>query len=459
MRRLLFLISVVGVFLEPLGVLGDTPANCTYEEIRGQWTFFVGEGGHDRKIDCANFDQVKKSEYNITLEFPNVVTDQFGNKGFWTLIYNQGFEVFIHGRKFFAFSKYEGTMKNSTSFCDQTLTGWTHDVFGRDWACYYGRKDKPTVPKIKVKSENALKFSSSRFYVRDDEMIKEINSRQSLWRAKHYPQYEQMTLNQLVRRAGGDPSSTFEYPEPAAASEEVKKLSAALPTAFDWRDVNGISYVAPVRSQGSCGSCYAFASVAMNEARIRIATNNSIQPILSPQDVVDCSQYSQGCMGGFPYLVGGKYSEDYGMVDESCVPYTGGETGACTTNGSCHRYYFTGYHYIGGYYGACNEESMMVALVNFGPIAVSLKVYPDLRSYDGGIYNHTGVTSRFNPFQETDHVVTIVGYGIDAESGTKYWIVKNSWGDGWGEDGYFRIRKGTNEVAIESIAVQSFFVF
>ena len=58
---------------------------------------------------------------------------------------SQGFEVVIHGRKFFAFSKYEGTLTNSTSYCDQTLPGWSHDVLGHDWACYRGKKTPPSL--------------------------------------------------------------------------------------------------------------------------------------------------------------------------------------------------------------------------------------------------------------------------------------------------------------------------
>lgn len=56
--------------------------------------------------------------------------------------------------------------------------------------------------------------------------------------------------------------------------------------------------------------------MAMNEARIRILTNNTQQPILSPQDILDCSKYAQGCEGGFPYLISGKYAEDFGLIDE-----------------------------------------------------------------------------------------------------------------------------------------------
>ena len=61
--------------------------------------------------------------------------------------------------------------------------------------------------------------------------------------------------------------------------------------------------------------------------------------------------------------------------------------------------------------------------------------------------------AKFNPFYLTNHAVIVVGYGVDHDSGVKYWIVKNSWGEGWGEDGFFRIRRGTNEIGIESLAV------
>lgn len=88
-------------------------------------------------------------------------------------------------------------------------------------------------------------------------------------------------------------------PKTAAITDEIRKLADAMPTSFDWRNVNGVNYVSPIRNQGSCGSCYAFASMAMNEARLRIQTNNSIQTILSPQDIIECSEYAQGCNGNY----------------------------------------------------------------------------------------------------------------------------------------------------------------
>lgn len=107
----------------------------------------------------------------------------------------------------------------------------------------------------------------------------------------------------------------------------------------------------------------------------------------------------------------------------------------------------------------CNEELMKINLVKNGPLAVSFEVYNDFFHYKGGVYVHTGLQEKFNPFEITNHAVLLVGYGVDAATGVKFWTVKNSWGTEWGEDGYFRIRRGTDECAIESIAVQSFPLF
>ena len=90
-------------------------------------------------------------------------------------------------------------------------------------------------------------------------------------------------------------------------------------------------------------------------------------------------------------------------------------------------------------------------------MAVAFEVYDDFFNYKGGIYQHTGLRDQVNPFQLTNHAVTLVGYGED--NGVKFWTVKNSWGETWGESGYFRIRRGVDECAIESIAVESFITF
>ena len=120
-------------------VFGDTPANCTYEDIQGSWLFYVGDNSHDNTLQCdESFKVVRK--LRVELLFPDIVMDDEGNKGFWTLIYNQGFEVVVNGVKYFAFSKYEKSSTKSISYCNKTLPGWAHDatVVSKNWGCFYG---------------------------------------------------------------------------------------------------------------------------------------------------------------------------------------------------------------------------------------------------------------------------------------------------------------------------------
>lgn len=450
MKRLQFISLLVYFAVGLPAVLGDTPANCTYDDILGTWTFHIGPTGYDNTLDCGQFD-VNRS-LTVQLVFPDTAVDEYGNKGFWTLIYNQGFEVVVGQRKYFAFSNYTISMQNHTvtSYCDSTLNGWSHDLWDHNWECYFGVKTDIGASES-VKSHPVVEFDLNRKYIPNKMYIDEINSKQSLWQATHYPEVSQMTLHDRFWRAGGVPKyGRPHFPSTAPVSEEVQKVADQLPDSFDWSNVNGVNYVSPVRNQGQCGSCYAFASMAMLEARLRIATNNSVSVVLSPQDVMGCSEYSQGCAGGFPYLIAGKYAQDFGAIEESCFPYVAHDS-SCTEKKGCLRYYSTNYFYIGGFYGACNEAQMRIELVKNGPIAVGFEVYSDFDKYTQGIYKHTGLEDQFNPWEITNHAVLVIGYG--EEEGVKYWLVKNSWGPTWGEQGYFRIVRGDDECGIESMAV------
>ena len=151
-----FLAAAVCVFLlsSCISVNADTPANCTYEEIRGTWLFSIGEGGHDNTIDCSEFKSA--SELQVQLLFPDVAVDSEGNVGFWTLIYNQGFEIQINGKVYFAFSAYEKSGQKVVSYCDRTLNGWSHDIAEYkpgNWACYSGMF---IIPKSRIDCECLL---------------------------------------------------------------------------------------------------------------------------------------------------------------------------------------------------------------------------------------------------------------------------------------------------------------
>jgi len=468
------LISLAGL------VLSDTPANCTFEDVEGDWIFYETSRNGDPDLDCSSKNYRPSIRTSINLKYPNIAKDEFGNIGTWTMVYNQGYEVTVNGRTYFGFSDFKVLPDDKTveSYCDRTQVGagWSHDVTVRNWSCFHARKRSNDVfssaPKVHQKRNYASKVAQAKTgYKNDIEAVKRINSVQTSWRAGVYPEFEKLSLADIENMKGGEKSTIYHRPSPKPSQSQdtdglLKSNSYGfVPESWDWRNVDGVNYVPKVRNQGSCGSCYAFASRGMLEARLNILTKNTLNVSLSPQDIMDCSNLSQGCSGGFPYLIAGRYAKDYGFVEESCNPYRQ-QDGTCDINKekSCTRHYAASYNYVGGYYGACNEEQMKKALVKNGPLALGFQVESDFMLYKSGIYHHTklyqnnlqATMSDFDPFEMTNHAVLLVGYGVEPTTKEKYWIVQNSWGEEWGESGFFRIRRGTDECAIESIAVEAF---
>jgi cathepsin C len=191
----------------------------------------------------------------------------------------------------------------------------------------------------------------------------------------------------------------------------------------------------------------------MYEARLRIATNNTKKLVLSPQNIVSCCTYSQGCDGGLELLVS-KYGEDFGFVREECEPYHayGSKcSNKCQPGDVIHA---TNYSFVGGYYGGCSEQGMIDALLSGGPITIGFNVLDDFFHYTSGVYRHHLVQGHVNKFEVVNHAMLVVGYGQDGhgKSAVKYWIVKNSWGSGWGMSGYVKILRGVDECGVESEA-------
>uniref|UniRef100_A0A5S6R2I5 Dipeptidyl peptidase 1 n=1 Tax=Trichuris muris TaxID=70415 RepID=A0A5S6R2I5_TRIMR len=412
----------------------DTPAECYFEDIAGTWLIYESETVSQR-TNCSAVTNTDKFDQAglLQLIYPNVAIDKINN------------------RVYFAFSKWKEVGRRSVvSICDEILPGWLHDVHGHHWACFTGKKLislKPnrieTNQQVDIPTKDKLKSQ----FINNKAFIDAINRIQSSWIASECKEWETATYEDMVRKAGGRRAFKKDLPSPPPSSAETRRLAAALPEQWDWRNVSGVNYVSEVRDQGYCGSCYIFASVAILESRYRILTRNEQKPILSPQDVLNCSPYAQGCNGGFPFLIAGKHAEDFGFVDEK---------------EPCKRYYATNYQYVGGYYGASNEDLIKLAVYHNGPVAVGIQVYADFYHYKSGIYRHltnlvnfTAEPYGWNPFVEVNHAVTVVGYGVQKETGTKYWIVKNSWGRHWGENGYVKILRGTNECGIESLALES----
>ena len=341
-------------------------------------------------------------------------------------------------RTFFHFMQYtQGPGQNVTTDCGASLRnyGWAHDVPAKpsaaplNWQCYVASKQGGAAVRHQLAAAHG---PGPLLGV----------PRSEVWMAER------------PRAVRDDRPDAIKY--------------AGLPEAFDWSATHGTSFIEPMRDQLTCGSCFAFAGTSMLAARARIKndTLNAANLMLSPQAVVSCSGYAQGCDGGFPYLVA-KQAIDFGIPTDPCFPYEAGivdpKQPACSKQCTDPTQHLraTAVRYVGGYFGNCSEVAMMHALVEEGPLSVGITVPSSFEEYRSGVYieNKESATKEpaskggapYKPFEPTGHAVLVVGYGVEA--GVKYWRVKNSWGRHFGETGYFRVRRGTDEISIESMAV------
>ena len=219
------------------------------------------------------------------------------------------------------------------------------------------------------------------------------------------------------------------------------KVTNDAPDAFDWRDKGVVS---AVKDQGSCGSCWAFSTVANLEGLY--ALKKGVVKTFSEQYLVDCDTLDEGCNGGLMELAFEWLKDnDGGVMTDADYPYSG-RKGNCKQDSS--KYVdmkVTGWVKLGTggpeEFSPVDEGEMKEYLYQTGPLAIALNATP-LQFYFGGIADYPSWlcgTSGIN------HAVTLVGYGSESKD---YWIVKNSWGKSWGESGYFRMARGKETCGI-----------
>eukprot|EP00178_Gracilaria_changii_P007931 TRINITY_DN2462_c0_g1_i1.p1 TRINITY_DN2462_c0_g1~~TRINITY_DN2462_c0_g1_i1.p1 ORF type:complete len:304 (+),score=56.18 TRINITY_DN2462_c0_g1_i1:1-912(+) len=277
------------------------------------------------------------------------------------------------------------------------------------------------------------------------EIIDQVNSKNgATWFATHNPVFDNMDRSDAIEMLGLLPvdtlSATGDFPVQEASLGFVPKESFHVSELY-----NGADCDLPIRDQGKCGSCWAFGAAEALSERFCIATGEPT--VLSPQWLVSCDKYGNfGCNGGmlpatWAYL-GAK-----GIPEDDCLPYTSGTTsksGKCPKtceDGSEPNRYRVKVTSIRVYSGA---EAIQEALQN-GPVETGFTVYEDFMAYGGGIYSHEQGSALGG------HAVAIVGWGT--EDGTDYWLVKNSWSAFWGDEGFFKIVRGTNECGFEGGAM------
>ncbi|XP_078172640.1 thiol protease SEN102-like [Carex rostrata] len=209
-----------------------------------------------------------------------------------------------------------------------------------------------------------------------------------------------------------------------------------VPASVDWRQ-NGA--VTPVKNQGQCGSCWSFSTIAAVEGINYIKTKKLIS--LSEQQLVDCSKQNSGCNGGLMDYAFDYIKKNGGVTTESNYPYTAKE-GACHPSKPAVT--------IDGFQDVPhNDEKALLNAVANQPVSVAIEASGrPFQFYSKGVFSGPCGT-------ELDHGVATVGYGATPD-GTKYWIVRNSWGSSWGEGGYIRMKRDIKDkTGLCGIAMQA----
>jgi C1A family cysteine protease len=215
-----------------------------------------------------------------------------------------------------------------------------------------------------------------------------------------------------------------------------------LPAKFDWRNYNGHSYIGNIRNQGSCGACYSFGASAAAEGTYNFTTGNYDE---------NCADFSESfiiwCLGDLPeymYHFSGCDGADYdymelsalvkyGIINETDFPYTEGDPGECSS-WEKPRVKFKAWYRI-----PCGDiEAIKTAIMTYGVVDAAVNTTSAFEAYSSGVYDDTNDTCDEIPcyYEASDHAIALVGWDDDDQA----FILRNSWGNYWGENGYMKIK-------------------
>ncbi|XP_070600226.1 cathepsin K-like [Erythrolamprus reginae] len=209
-----------------------------------------------------------------------------------------------------------------------------------------------------------------------------------------------------------------------------------IPKSVDWRTKGAVT---EVKDQGSCGSCWTFSATGALEGMHFKKTGKLVS--LSEQNLLDCSE--EGCDGGLMDIAFENVRKQGGINSEESYPYDGQKL-SCRYNPEesitrCNSF---------GQTTQGDEEEIQIAVAKIGPISVAVDARSSkFKFYKSGIY-----TERYGGQRQITHAVLIVGYNQTSKDGG-YWIIKNSWSTLWGEKGYMRLAKGSNQCGLTEYAV------
>uniref|UniRef100_A0A0D9XGV5 Uncharacterized protein n=1 Tax=Leersia perrieri TaxID=77586 RepID=A0A0D9XGV5_9ORYZ len=256
--------------------------------------------------------------------------------------------------------------------------------------------------------------------------VNEFNKKKGMTYELGLNKFADMTFEEFAAKYAGakvDAADLASVPE----GNYEEELVGDVPVTWDWRQYG---VVTPVKDQKQCGSCWAFSSVGAVESAYAIATKQLLR--LSEQQVLDCSNAGD-CSGGYTSSVLQDFAVKKGIaLDQSgnppYYPAYQAEKLACRTVAGKPVIKMDGAASV----PSSNEVSLKQSVYK-QPVSVLIEADNNFQLYVKGVYSGPCGTS-------INHAVLAVGYGVTTDN-TKYWIVKNSWGTGWGESGYIRMKR------------------
>ena len=309
------------------------------------------------------------------------------------------------------------------------------------------------VNKTSEAARNGIFNGEKSDYINAPDNIKQIQASAKTWKAGYSKYFGDMTRKEMSQKLFPVLKNRHYHTKNANSGSTRSSFIGnfgidTIPTEYDTRKQYTNCNIETIRDQGSCGSCWAFGAVEALEDRICIHSGGNSSIVLSPQYLVSCDKNNAGCSGG--YLDQAWYGlRDVGTCTEECFAYKA-KSSTCINvceDGSPMKKYKSvdAYSVFVPFEYERNMRLIQEEIMKNGPVEAAFYVFDDFYNYVSGVYIRTKGSSLAG-----GHAIKIIGWGVDAETSLPYWTVANSWGTEWGEGGFFRILRGSNECGIEA---------
>lgn len=265
-------------------------------------------------------------------------------------------------------------------------------------------------------------------WLTNDQIIRDTNAKNLSYTLAHnaFSGYSQDEFRELMSL------KPFFYPTSTESLYDDSYLGNELPESVDWREKGVVN---PIKDQGQCGSCWAFSAIQAVESAVALKTGTLYN--LSEQQLVDCDDMDFGCSGGWMDNAFSWINQNNGLCSEDDYPYVSGNSGMsdkCLTTCNLKPNTKVLLHVD----IPVNSDESLMDVLSLQPVSVAIEAdQTGFQFYSSGVFTGTCGTVL-------DHGVGLVGYGVNTTSNLSYYILRNSWGTSWGDNGYMYIGRGND---------------